>query len=392
MSSISKNFTNEKHYDDMMLALLPLILCATVMYSARVLLICATATITARIVDVGMAVIRRQKIDRDDKSSTVAALTFCLMLPVSVPLYVVVMSVALTTLVGKHVFGGKDAYPFSLAALSMCVAAVNWPTEVFRAVKPFARVDFWTGAAASTTTTSLRIKTGGLPYISTLNLLLGNHAGAMGSSFIIITLAIAVFLISAKRITWHIPVTFLATCSAIALAFPRIYGISRIDSLKYELLTSALIFYAVFMLNEPATTPKNPKAKITFGVLCGVLTMIFRYYGAFEIGGCFALLLVNATEGYWDRIFDKKEKPENKKSEKAQPAKPAEKKAYKKAETTVVKAETKRKHTEDLSGTTTLDIISRAEDDIDQVEFSTQTIDIARALKEYEERYIKEGK
>ena len=412
MSSISKKITNQKHYDDMLLALLPLIVCACVMHSVRVLLICGTAVVTARIVDVAVSVVRRRELDPDDKSSTVAALTFCMMLPVSIPLYVVIMSVALTTLVGKHAFGGKDVYPFNLAALEMCVAAVNWPNEVFKAVKPFAEVNFWTGATRSTVSSSLQLKTGGLPYISTLDLLLGNHAGAMGSGFIIITVAVAVFLLVSKRITWHIPVTFIATCCAIAAVFPRIYGISRIDSLKYEILTSAVIFYAVFMLNEPATTPKKPQAKIIFGVLSGILTMIFRYYGSFEIGGCFALLLVNATEGYWDRLFTKdSDKETDKKAEKQVVETPADKKEdkklYRKEEKPVSKENKKEykapqpagdksikesKDKKDISVTSTLSIISRAEDDIDQVEFSTQTIDVREALKAFDEKYNREGR
>ena len=185
MSSISKKTLNDRHYDDMMLALLPLIVCATIIYSSRVLLVCSTAFVTARIVDVAMAVVRKQEIDGDDKTSTVAALTFAMMLPVSVPLYIVVMTVAVTILVGKHVFGGKDAYPFSLAALAMCMAAVNWPEEVFRAVKPFTPVSFWSGAAQTAVSGSTRIKNGGLPYISMLDLLLGNHAGAMGTSCVL---------------------------------------------------------------------------------------------------------------------------------------------------------------------------------------------------------------
>ena len=134
MNSQTYKNNYRQHYDYMMLALAPLIICASFIYSARVLLVCGAAFVTARIVDVAMAVIRKQDIDVDDKSSAVAALTFAMMLPVSVPLYIVVVTVALTVMVGKHAFGGKDAYPFSLAALAMCVAAVNWPNEVFKAV------------------------------------------------------------------------------------------------------------------------------------------------------------------------------------------------------------------------------------------------------------------
>lgn len=436
---------SNKHYDYMMLALAPLIICACFIYSARVLLVCGTAFVTARIVDVGVAVIRKRDIDTADRSSTVAALTFSMMLPVSIPLYIVVVTVALVILVGKHVFGGKDVYPFNLAALAMCVAAVNWPEDVFKAVTPMTAVNFWSGAAESTLSGSSQIKLGGLPYISTFDLLLGNHPGAIGSAFILVIIAAGVFLLVQKVITWHIPVSFLATCGLFSLAFPRIYGVSAIYSLKYEMLCSAVFFYAVFMLCEPATTPKNPRAKIVFGVMSGLLTMLFRYYGSYEIGGCFALLLVNATEGYWDRLFEagslrnakeniscalkigtrqadeakavkapkavkeKKSAPVQTTQTKAVPQQEAEKgtgkKLYKKenpgdkpvkqTKPKVVKpAEkpVKQKKTKDLSATTTLDIIARAEDAIDQVEFSTQTIDMEEALRAFEEKYNKGGK
>jgi len=392
MNQLKKKISNQSHYDTMLLALLPLIFCASAIYSIRVVLVCGTAFITARIVDVAVAVIRKQDIDTKDKSSTVAALTFCMMLPVSVPLYIVIMTVALVVLVGKHVFGGKDAYPFSLAALMMCVAAVNWPDDVFKAVKPFTQVGFWSGTAQSALSSSTQIKSGSMPYIDTLDLLLGNHAGAMGTSFILIIVAIAVYLLSSKRITWHTPVTFIVTCAVFALVFPRIYGVSRLYSLKYEILSSAVIFYAVFMLSEPATTPKTPKAKVVFGVLCGILTMLFRYYGSYATGGCFAILLVNATEGFWDRLFsDNKEEKTAEKTVK-------DKKTYRKEEPQSKTAQkpkqpkaVKAKET-DMDKTSTLDIISRAEDDIDQVEFSTQTIDMEEALRAFDEKYNREGK
>ena len=174
--------------------------------------------------------------------------------------------------------------------------------------------------------------------------------------------------------------------------------------MKFELLTSAIVFYAVFMLNEPATTPKNPKAKIIFGLLCGVLTMLFRYYGSFEIGGCFALLLINATEGYWDRLFDKKAPHHNEEAVVRQPAEKTPVHAEKKAEPETEKAESKKvykavecdKHAKAKQSKTsvgaTISMISRAEDNLDQVEFSTLSIDVGEALKAFEEKYNKEDR
>ena len=423
MDKIKTKTDSRSYYDDMFLALLPIILCASVVYSRRVLLVCGVATITARVVDVAMALLLKKDIDAEDKSSIIAALTFSMMLPVSIPLYIVVVTVSLVVMVGKHIFGGKDVYPFSLAALGMCMAAVNWPEKVFQAVRPLTKVNFWTGEAVNVISGTELIKLGGLPYISTFDLLLGNHPGAMGMSFLLVVFACGTFLIVNKRITWHVPVTFLITCATFSLLFPRIYGVSRLYSLKYEMLCSSVLFFSIFLINEPATTPKNPKAKIIFGFLCGFMTMIFRYFGSYEIGGCFALLLINATVGFWDRLFEadsseienmnvvqnRKLATISEKSDKSQNE--VKKPKVKETNDVSVKKQTKNntkksnknnlekknsvkspKQKDNLSYTTTLDIISRAEDSIDEVEFSTQTIDMNEALQDFEKRYSKEEK
>ncbi len=392
-----ENILGRSHYDDMLIAMFPILICATVMYSFRVIALVRVAMITARVVDAAVATIRRTSLDKKDKSSVVAALIFVMMLPVSVPYYVVIVSVALAIFIGKHLFGGKEVYPFNLAALAMSLAVVNWPRQTLRAVKPFTRVNFWTGERVNTVSGTLMLHTGGLPYISTFDLLLGNNAGAMGTTFIIVLVAVGLYLLTEGRITWHAPVAFLATCAAISLIFPRIYGVSPMYSLKYEMLDSSLVFAAIFLLNEPATTPQKPNAKIAFGILCGALTMVFRYFGYFGIGSCFAILLVNATDEFWDRAFDEggiltkqgiKEFVDGFKN-RVRPISGSFKSreqgvnnshTYKKPHQTEQNQQKKRSTPKDA-----FDMISRAEDDIDQVDYSTRTINVRELLKAMEE-------
>jgi electron transport complex protein RnfD len=296
-----KKIAVRRHYDYMILALVPIVICSRVLYSTRVLLLAAVAMLTARAVDVLVANAKRQAVDLQDKSSTAAALAFVLMLPVSIPLYMVAADVALTVAIGKYVFGGKGAYPFNLAALAMCTAMVNWPLSASAIVTPFTNVSFWSGAAEQSISNAAIIKNGGLPYTSLFNLLLGNCPGKMGTGFIIILFSVFIVLVLNGKITRYVTVPFLATVTAIALIFPRITGVSRFTSAKYEILSSSLIYCSIFLLNEPTTTPRKKLAKVIFGILCGALTMIFRYFGAYEEGVCFAILLSNATEGMWDK-------------------------------------------------------------------------------------------
>lgn len=346
----------------MMYALLPLILCGTVLYGPRVLLVNAVAMITARIVDVTVSMLRHQTFDSQDNSSILSAIIFCLMLPANIPLYVVVVTVFITILVGKHLFGGKDVYPFNLAALAMCCAAVNWPDMVFSAVVPFTKIELFSGRAAYATASSASmLKDGAIPAYDTVQLLLGNYPASMGADFVIVIIAMGIFMLYKKRITWHIPVTFLLTCSAIAFMFPRIYGFTRIDSLMLEMLNGQVFFIALFMLSEPTTTPHTPKAKIIFGVICGLCGMLFRYFGSFEIGTCFALLIVNTMDGYIERMVSRSGRV--------------------KIEKTVQNTETEAHTANEKHRGRTMDIISEAEDNLDEVLYSTRTIDINEVLK-----------
>lgn len=377
-----------KNYEKSILwAIFALALCGSVLHGARVWLLCLVAVVSAKAMDVLVSMIRRCDYDSTDHSSDIAALIFTLMLPVNIPIYVIAVSVCLSTVVGKHMFGGKDSYPFNLAALTMCCAAVNWPDKVFSAVAPFAKVELLSGYTAHETLSNASlIKDGGVPPYGLMDMLLGNYPGVMGADFIIVIVVIGLFMIARKKITWHVPVTFLVTCGAIAFAFPRIYGFSRVDSIQLELLNGSVFFVALFMLADPVTTPKTPKAKMVFGFATAVMAMVFRYFGSFDIGTCFALLLIDPLEGYIERLFG---------SEKIKVAEiKAEDEAEDKGKKTYRAPKEEKPHREKIRGASdAMDLISETEDNIDNVLYSTRTISIEEILRaEAEQKKRKEGK
>ena len=72
--------------------------------------------------------------------------------------------------------------------------------------------------------------------------------------------------------------------------------------LTATLLSGAMLFASVFLINDPVTLPKNELSRLVYGILLGVATMMFRYFGNYETGVCFALLAVNSLSGYIDRV------------------------------------------------------------------------------------------
>ena len=110
-----------------------------------------------------------------------------------------------------------------------------------------------------------------------------------------------------KDVRLSASVSFVVTCALIAFLFPRQVGVNGVDialrlqCVRDELLTGAMLFSAVFLLNEPYTCAHHRLGRILYGVLVGAITMGFRYYGVYETGVCFALLTVNSISGWMDR-------------------------------------------------------------------------------------------
>jgi electron transport complex protein RnfD len=110
-------------------------------------------------------------------------------------------------------------------------------------------------------------------------------------------------------------VSFLATCALIAFFFPRQAGLAesdvlvnalpRLQCVRDELLTGAVLFSAVFLLNEPYTCAHHRLGRILYGALVGAATMGFRYFGVYETGVCFALLAVNSVSALIDRTEER---------------------------------------------------------------------------------------
>ena len=65
--------------------------------------------------------------------------------------------------------------------------------------------------------------------------------------------------------------------------------------------SAARCCFAVFLVPEPVTLPRHPLSRAIYGLLLGFASMMFRYYGTYETGVCFALLAINSVSGWLDR-------------------------------------------------------------------------------------------
>ena len=301
-----------KYYKHICWMAVPPLCMACYLYGLRPLLLCGIAMLTGNLCDRLVSLLRHRVYQNSDLSNESFALGIALLMPVTVDIYVLVAAVLAGVLIGKEVFGGYGSYPFNPAAVGYAVAAVSWPEQVFRYPQPYTAIPLWDASSVPVSSAiEDTLSSGGMLNYSSIALSLGEYAAPMGTGAALVLLACGLFLWSQKDAHMTASVSFLATCALIAFFFPRQAGLAesdvlvnalpRLQCVRDELLTGAVLFSAVFLINEPYTCAHHRMGRILYGVLVGGVSMGFRYYGVYETGVCFAVLAVNSISAWIDR-------------------------------------------------------------------------------------------
>lgn len=301
-----------RYYKHICFMAVPVLCMACFLYGVRPLLLCGIAVLTGNLCDRLVSLLRRRVYQGSDFSNESFALVIALLMPVTVDIYVLIAAVLAGVLIGKEIFGGYGSYPFNPAAVGYVVAAVSWPEQVFRYPQPYTNIPLWDASMVPVSSAiEDTLSSGGMLNIGSLALGLGEYAGPMGTGAALVILACGLFLWTQKDAHMSASISFLVTCVVIAFLFPRQAGLAdsavlsnilpRLQCVRDELLTGAILFSAVFLINEPYTCVHHRMGRVLYGVLVGVVSMGFRYYGVYETGVCFALLAVNSVSAWIDR-------------------------------------------------------------------------------------------
>ena len=128
---------------------------------------------------------------------------------------------------------------------------------------------------------------------STMDLFLGNNHGCIGEISALALLLGLVYMLWKKIITWHIPVSIIATVFVFATLLNMVDPAKYADGLTH-LFTGGLMLGAIFMATDYVTSPMNHKGMIIYGIAIGFLTVLIRTFGAYPEGMSFAIFIMNA--------------------------------------------------------------------------------------------------
>ena len=217
----------------------------------------------------------------DDLSAVVTGLLLALNLPVALHWWEAVIGGVFAIAIVKMMFGGLGQNFMNPALGARCFLLIAFAADMTNFT-----TDTYTGA-----TPLALIRNEGLGSVNVMDMLIGNTAGTIGETSVIAILIGAIILILTGVIDLKIPGAYIISFAVFILLFGG-HGFD-VNYLVAELCGGGLMLGAFFMATDYVTSPITPMGKIIFGISCGVLTGIFRCFGANAEGVSFAIILSN---------------------------------------------------------------------------------------------------
>ena len=217
----------------------------------------------------------------DDLSAVVTGLLLALNLPVALHWWEAVIGGVFAIAIVKMMFGGLGQNFMNPALGARCFLLIAFAADMTNFT-----TDTYTGA-----TPLALIRNEGLGSVNVMDMLIGNTAGTIGETSVIAILIGAIILILTGVIDLKIPGAYIISFAVFILLFGG-HGFD-VNYLVAELCGGGLMLGAFFMATDYVTSPITPIGKIIFGISCGVLTGIFRCFGANAEGVSFAIILSN---------------------------------------------------------------------------------------------------
>lgn len=248
-------------------------------FGIKALLIVLVTVASTVLTELIFELITKKPITISDLSAVVTGLLLALNLPVSVPWWIGVIGGVFAILVVKMLFGGLGQNFMNPALGARCFLLLS-----FTAIMTNFDCDAYSGATPLAT-----IKEG--CSVNILNMILGKTGGTIGETSMIAILIGACFLLIIGVIDLRIPGTYIATF----VVFIAIFGGRGFDSayITAELAGGGLMLGAFFMATDYVTRPITRMGQFVYGMLLGVVTGIFRLYGASAEGVSYAIIISN---------------------------------------------------------------------------------------------------
>ena len=287
---------------DVLIALAPALVGSVYFFGFRALIVTLISVAACVFFEWAWYKLRKQPTKAYDLSAVVTGVLIAFVCPVTVPYWCIIIGDFFAIVIVKQLFGGigRNIVNPALAARAFMF---SWPVIMNTWVAPGfqnAAGILSTADAVTAATPLAAMHQGQLPDASLLDMFAGNIGGSMGETSALLLLIGFLYLLLRKVITPRIPLAFMGTVAVFSLLLPQ--GHDPLYWCAAQLCTGGVMLGAIFMATDYVTSPVTKLGQLIFGIGCGLLTMVIRYFGGYNEGVSYAILIMNCCVVLLDRV------------------------------------------------------------------------------------------
>ena len=301
---------------DVIIAMVPALAYAILNFGIRALAMTVVSVAGCMFFEWGYQKLMKKPVRIMDLSCVVTGMLLAFVCPVQIPYWMILIGDFFAIVVVKQLFGGigKNFVNPALAGRAILLASyagamTSWVDPAINKANLIGNVDIVTAATPlsymkGTDPAAIAESFASLKETySVTNMFLGQIGGSMGEVSVLMLLLGGAYLIWRKVINWQTPVAYIATVAVLTFLFPR--AGTSVEWMLYSIFGGGLMLGAFFMATDYATSPITKKGQVIFGIGCGLFTVFIRYFGSYNEGVCYSIMVMNLCVA----LIDKYTKP-----------------------------------------------------------------------------------
>ncbi|MGB3727050.1 MAG: electron transport complex subunit RsxD [Glaciecola sp.] len=328
-------------------AALPGIAVQVFMFGYGLLIQLALAITTAVISEIVVLELRNKNSERavKDYSAVLTAVLLAISIPPLAPWWVIVIGTFFSIVIVKQLYGGLGYNMFNPAMAGYIMLLISFPVQMtswLPATSLTAQsVSLWDAVytvfsgytASGYSIEQLKVTIDGTSmatpldhvktalaegYVISEALNDTSFSGAVGKGWGPVALAYlagGLFLLKAKIINWHIPISMIVG-AALMSTILYMSDPSTHASPWFHIINGSLLFGAFFIATDPVSASTTNRGRLIFGMAIGVWVIIIRTWGAYPDAIAFAVVIMNMAVPLIDyytrpRTYGHREKAKN---------------------------------------------------------------------------------
>jgi electron transport complex protein RnfD len=253
-----------------------------------------------------------------DYSALVTATLLAIAMPPYAPWWLILVGVAFSILIAKHLYGGLGYNPFNPAMVGYVVLLISFPVQMTVWAAPAGvNATNTPGLLAALQACFVPGSFDAVTMATPLDLLkqnksllvedfwqqnaqFGRWAGIGWEWANIGFLAGGAYLLYKRIFTWHAPLAMLASLTLMSALFYDGGSAASAGSPLFHLLSGGTMFGAFFIVTDPVTSAVSNRGRLIYGALIGVLIFVIRSWGNYPDAVAFAVLIMNFAAPFID--------------------------------------------------------------------------------------------